>query len=300
MDLTHIYHEVNRDKNLRRYSREVRTFFSYLRETEKLSFRFLGARYNHEDNEWRDYEQAAPYIHRFTIPYRKGMVARSYQLEEWHKANPSEITLLSLTTYHGTNKYGQKAHSEAGKGITIEDSFNLLKTSWNSLRMSLRYYLPSTSFHWVMEPHETGYPHLHVVLFADLDGGTREAIRRLWSEKYGAGSRDRGVDFSANRPGQNIESIRNYLLKYLSKGFTSTGSKYGEGDDWTAGEAVFYALTWKNRWRLVGASADLCKVMAYKKDPTVDIEWYATDLLKDSYDEEPVRLWTHEGVKTDS
>lgn len=206
---------------------------------------------------------------------------------------------MSLTTYHDYFKSGKKAYSGAGKGITIEDSFNLLKNSWDSLRDSIRYYLPSTSFHWTMEPHETGYPHLHVVLFADLDGGTREAIRRLWSEKYGAGSSERGVDFSANRPGQNIESIRNYLLKYLAKGFTSTGSKYGEGDDWTAGEAVFYALCWKNRWRLVGASADLCKVMAYKKKPVEDVEWYATELLTSPQDEEPRRIWTLEGVKNE-
>lgn len=67
-------------------------------------------------------------------------------------------------------------------------------------------------------------------------------------------------------------------MKYLHKGFTSIGSKFGEGDDWSAGELVFYSLVKKYCWRLFGASRDLCKVMAHNKKVDDDIEWYATEL----------------------
>jgi hypothetical protein len=65
------------------------------------------------------------------------------------------------------------------------------------------------------------------------------------AEKYKAGSYEHGVDFAASKPGQLIGSIRNYLMKYLAKGFTSTGSKFGEGNTWGAGELVL--MRWSGK-----------------------------------------------------
>jgi hypothetical protein len=130
-----------------------------------------------------------------------------------------------------------------------------------------------------MEPHKTGYPHLHVALFSDVDMGTQAAIKNLWAKKYQAGSIDHGAQFAVSRAGQSVSSIRNYLMKYMAKGFISTGSKFGEPDTWTAGQIAFYSQVHKHAWRLFGATNDLCKVMAFRSKETHYTEWYSTELL---------------------
>ena len=184
--------------------------------------------------------------------------------------------MLTLTTYQD----GHYSRSVWDKTLTIPEALCLLKNSWVYLRYAIRYYLPDTPWVWIMEPHKTGYPHLHVILFADVSEEVQDAIKKLWSEKYKAGSYEHGVDFVVSKPRQSIGSIRNYLMKYIAKSFTSTGSKFGESEIWGVGELVFNALVWKNGWRLFGASRDLCKVMAYqRKKDEKEVIWYATEMV---------------------
>jgi hypothetical protein len=273
---TSILHEIATTRQLAPYYADVRQFLEYLRTTSKCSFRLYGVVDDQTDDRYMtDVQKDIEYIHRFTPTYRRAVLSKFYQLEDWHELNPSPITMLSLTTYQA----GSYSRSVKGKDITIPESFELLKTSWGVLRMAIRYYLPSIPFCWIMEPHETGYPHLHVVIFTDVTKGTQEALKRLWAEKYEAGSLDHGADFAVSKPEQSIQSIRNYLMKYVAKGFTSTGSKFGEGDAWTAGQLVFYSLVRKHGWRLFGASKDLCKIMAYNRESDEKVDWYATQLL---------------------
>ncbi|MFA4850559.1 MAG: hypothetical protein WC626_12600, partial [Methanoregula sp.] len=181
----------------------------------------------------------------------------------------------TLTTYQD----GKYSTLTKGHKITIPKAFDLLKYSWKHLRRALQYYLPGIEFVWIMEPHKTGYPHLHVVILTDISKSTQEAIRLLWSKCYVAGSAEHGVDFSVKKSSESINSIRNYLMKYMAKGFVSTGSKFGEDDSWGAGELVFNALVRKNKWRFFGASRKLCKVMAYSKKNDERICWKATEMF---------------------
>lgn len=292
MNFPGILRQVALDKVLVPYYQDTRQFIEYLRSTEKCEFRIYGESRDLDGSPNQE-DRSVEYVHRWTTTYRRSILAKFYQLEDWHEAHPAPITMLTLTTYHGTDKNGKDAQCEAGRGMTIEDSFNLLKSSWDCLRDALRYYLPGVPWVWIMEPHLSGYPHLHVVLFADVDRGTQEAVKRLWSQKYQAGSFKHGADFAVSKPEQSIQSIRNYLVKYVAKGFTSTGSKFGEGDSWTPGQIVFYALVKKHAWRLFGASHDLCKVMAYNKKTDERITWYATELLDSNG--ESHSTWLKEG-----
>lgn len=288
MDFLHLFHAVNKDRRLRQYAPLVRQLAEYVRTTSRCSFLHRGAVYR--DDVWQDVEQNAEYLHRFTVTYRRGVVAKMYQLDDWWDEHRTPVTLLTLTTYQD----GAYSRSVKGRGLTIPEAFLTLKTSWDSLRKSLRFYLHDTQWVWVVEPHQSGYPHLHVAVFADVERGTQEAIKRLWSEKYGAASYEHGADFDVRKPSGDISSIRNYLLKYLAKGFITTGSKFGEDDDWTPGQAVFYALAWREGWRLFGATKDLCRVMAYKKDIDERTEWYATELLDQNGEKH--EIWKAEGV----
>jgi hypothetical protein len=271
--------EVRQNPTLAPYYQDTRQFLGYLHSTAKSKFKIHGTKY-YPDMPPDDINRTVEYIHRWTLTYRRGVIKKFYQLEEWHEQNPVPITMLTLTTYQD----GQYSATITGKKLTIPESFHKLKNSWDSLRDAIKRRLPNVPFVWIMEPHQSGYPHLHIILFADVDRGTQESIKTLWSKKYQAGSYDHGADFAVSKPEESIKSIRNYLVKYIAKGFTSTGSKYEDGDIWTAGQTVFYALVRKYRWRLFGASRDICKVMAYNKMADESISWYATELLNANED----------------
>lgn len=289
MNFSPILREIRSDSSLNPYWQDVWQFIEYLRTTERSSFQTYGV--VNDGETWNPIQKEIEYVHRFTPTYRKSIVKKFYQLEDWHNENPTPITLLSLTTY----QEGSYSRSVKEKDVTIPESFELLKTSWYYLSKAIRYYLPNVPWVWIMEPHKTGYPHYHVVLFSDVDRGTQAALKHLWSTKYQAGSYQYGADFAVSKPEQSIKSIRNYLMKYVAKSFVSTGSKFGEEDTWTAGQLVFYALVRKNKWRLFDASRDLRNVMACKDVPDERIVWYATQLLLP--ETEPYTVWCRKGAE---
>jgi len=289
MNFSPILREIRSDSSLNPYWLDVWQFVEYLKTTERSSFLTHGV--VNDGDTWQPIRKEIEYVHRFTTTYRKSILSKFYQLEDWHNENPSPITMLSLTTY----QEGSYSRSVKGKDVTIPESFELLKTSWYYLSHAIRYYLPDVPWVWIMEPHKSGYPHYHVVLFSDVDRGTQAALKHLWSKKYQAGSIDYGADFTVSKPEQSIKSIRNYIMKYVAKGFVSTGSKFGEEDTWTAGQLVFYALVRKYGWRLFDASRDLRKVMACKDKPDDRIVWYATQLLIPEQD--PYTVWCREGAE---
>ena len=229
------------------------------------------------NGECEEIDQEREYLHRWTPAYRKAVVSKFYQLQDWWEKNPTPITLLTLTTYQDL-KYRRDDDSPR---LSIEDGFTTLKKGWRWLSVWLRKYYPNIEYVQIMEPQRSGYPHLHVVLFGELPESAQESIRKLWSEKYKAGSADHGVDFSIRSPDNGIKSIRNYLMKYIAKTLINgkTGSKFeNEVNNWTPGELLFNATIRAHKWRLWGASLVLSEVMAYKKSTPESYEWLSTDL----------------------
>jgi hypothetical protein len=253
------------------YVKEVMDFNRYLRETENLSFTFHGEQMN--EGMLDDVTSKMPYKHRWTDIYRRGVLAKFYQLEKYLVKNPTPITMLSLTTFHGWNKFQQESQiciDEKGHLISILESFDMLKTNWRLLKQHIHH-----PYVWVMEPHETGYPHMHVIILGDLTEEEKNRIIAFWADKYGTSDKIHGAKFTY----PPVKSIRNYLMKYMSKGFKKTGSKFGKPVKWTTGELVFFALVKKYRWRLFGATRDLVKVMKYTPKTTGEKTlYYATEL----------------------
>jgi len=123
-------------------------------------------------------------------------------------------------------------------------------------------------------------------LFSEIEPGLQEKISSLW-ESYGAGSRAHGVDFEIRPKNKSIESLRNYLLKYLAKGLQGTDSKFGD-EALLPGHWVFHSQVWKHHYRIVGSSLHLSRVMAYDA-PESPMEWLRTDLIDSNGDLHPVR-----------
>ena len=246
-----------------RLSSTVNDFKRYLASTAACHFNVHTTKWNEEQQFPDENEREIEYIHRWTNTYRKSIIAKFYQLEEYFKERGCPpLTLLTLTTYQD----GDYSVSMTGGITTIEEGFNILKKGWKWLSMWIRKHHPELEYITIMEPHKTGYPHLHVILFGTLPETSQKTIKSLWSEKYKAGSYDNGADFTISDPKEGIKSIRNYLIKYIAKTLKDgkTGSKYNITEGWTKGELLFNAVMWKNKYRLWGASATLSKVMAQK------------------------------------
>jgi hypothetical protein len=94
--------------------------------------------------------------------------------------------------------------ASTGKDLTILDCFDLLKTSRaKSLNVFCNRY-PGIPYVWVIEPHETGYPHSHLVAFREFNDEAQHEIKHLWSEKHQAGSYDRGIEVTSKRSDESI------------------------------------------------------------------------------------------------
>ncbi len=238
----------------------IRHFQEYIRTTAKCQFNIYGI----DDHTGIDDDHAIGYIHRWTPVYRSAIFSKFYQLQGWWEKNRTTATMLTLTTYQD----GRYSVSCKGGVTTIEESFRLLKKGWMRLSMWLRKYYPTLEYVWMTEPHKTGYPHIHVLLFGTIPQVSQEKLRRLW-EKYGCGSYENGLKFTPTT--SEIKNVKNYLVKYIQKTFTGgkTGSKYAATTEgWSYGELLFNAVMWKNKFRLWGASAALSKVMAKCPDST--------------------------------
>lgn len=216
-----------------------------------------------------------PFVHRWTPIYRLSILAKFYALDEWMRDKPGMVTMFTLTTYQGSHSQlndGSYSRKVTGKDLEILDCFKLLKISRTKFLNVLRNRYPETNYVWVLEPHKTGYPHCHLVVFQEFSDKEQEEIKRLWTEKYHAGSYEHGIEVSSKRSDESIRSIRNYLMKYMTK-------QFGSGDKpWTEGELLFNAMVWATGTRMWGASKEFTEVMR-KSGKNSDVIWDTVELL---------------------
>lgn len=243
-------------------------FKKYLNGTKGYSFRLIGT------NKDGKIVKKIPYIHRWTRIYQKSILAKFYKLDEWMKDNPSVVSMFTLSTYQGSiSRFNDGSYSEKIKGhrLSIGECFDLLKNSRTKLLDIIRHNYPGINYVWVLEPHETGFPHCHLVIFKEFTESEQNAIKALWTCKYQAGSIERGVKITSKNSDESILSIRNYLMKYMSK-------QFGTGEPWTDGELLFNAMVWDTGTRMWGASKELTAVMR-KPETVSDVIWDTVELL---------------------
>lgn len=153
------------------------------------------------------FQKEIPYITRFCDIYMKSLYAKFSQLEDWYKEHKTPVYLLSLTT--------------SSRDKTIRQAFEALREGWRKLSHTLRKIRDERGidleYIYVYEPHQSGYPHMHVVLFGDLTDADFERMRKLWSGKYKVGSYEHGLHISKPKKHQEIEHVRAYILKYVQK-----------------------------------------------------------------------------------
>lgn len=220
------------------------------------------------------------YPHRYTENYIKGRFAKLYLLDTWYQLNPEmPMTFLTMTTRH---KADSMVTLEESLTQGIRDSFKRLQKGWRLLMREIRRKHKGVNFMMVVEPHESGFPHYHMIIFASFTIDEQIEFRKFW-EKWGIGSFEHGLDFDERPKKDNIKSLRNYLMKYMSKSFVDYSSKYGGVVPWTKEQLLFNAIAWKFGFRTWKASNELSKVMKYHPKEKVDsVTWYETVLNSDT------------------
>lgn len=272
---------------LRKYAYDCEVFKNYLEATDEAYFQAYGLK-----SDGTEVTKKIPYIHRFTTTYRKGILAKFYQLEKHLKDNPKPITMITLTTYQDS----QYSVKKIGHKVDHEQAMEMLVDGFRKLRELITNRIcegRTPDYFWILEPHSSGYPHMHLCYLEEFTQAEQEHIKDMWSNKYGAGEQ---VDFSFRKPEDSIKSIRNYLMKYMAKGFLDSGSKFTNSKLKPA-QLVFNALLRKSKTRMWGCSRHLSRIMA----PTIEITpysivWYRL-VMRNSRDEQldvDVNLWSHQ------
>lgn len=229
------------------------------------------------------------YVHRWTDSYRRRLLARFYKLDDWFAVNQSGTTLMTLTTRH--------------VGF-LPDQYALLQKYYRKLRDVMRRpdFLGKFTYFYVLEPHQDGYIHLHMLIFQELTIGQQERIKSLWVNKYGVGVAD-ALSFEVRTVAGGVKSPKNYLMKYLTKSFTVSG----DGVDTGSAFFLFSAVAWYmgrpvndfKPIRFWNCSRDLQPILKLDElDSLTDIEWFKTVISGPDGDNVlwekpvPVREWS--------
>lgn len=242
------------------YMKDVLNFVGYIESTKFKSFRMRMKNLLTGEN----FYYFKPYVHRWTELYRRGVLAKFYALEAYLGKNVSDVMIITLTTSSRNKRY--------------EEVLSELKDNRKKLLDVLRWKYGTIDYFWFFEYHKSGFSHIHIAYFYSIPLSEQVWLKHLWSDKYGSGSFERGLNFrlpdassDGSAPKGIIGSIRKYLTKYVSKGlhhgpgFESPQEVFICGKkiplDMSYGELLFNALLKKTKTRLWGCSRHFSEIM---------------------------------------
>ena len=146
-------------------------------------------------------------MNRWTLAYFKKRLARLYKLREWFDNQQfNEVSMVTLTVPHNENVWGKRVNH----GHNIWQAWENLKQGWNRIRDCS--VLRDKEFVIIYEPHKSGYPHIHLMVFGSFVDSEVRHLKELWSDMTGANIED-GVKIS---PGIGVQYLIAYLIKYMS------------------------------------------------------------------------------------
>lgn len=256
------------------FGEDVRRFVNYLSDTAKIFFKITN-RYVFKDGNEVTEAHKIPYIHRWTDIYRKSILAKLYQLEEALTPEQlSQVTLITLTV--------SQRHKDQ------EDCLRSLMKNYTKMMDVLRHKFGAVDYFYILEPHKTGYVHMHLVYMKLLNNNDKRWIVSTWENRYGAGSH-KGFNFSEPKASQDgsceagkISHFRSYVMKYLSKGLRS--------ETMSNQELLFNALLKKTGIRLWNCSRNFSRIMKAPinedSEALAAFECLCVELFDGSYEDE--------------
>lgn len=238
-------------------------FEKFLKDSEKTCFRLDG--FSNESGACTKYISG---LNRHKIEYRKRIWAKIQCLNGWYEKNHSPITMCTFTT--------------AQKGLDKCEQIELLQASFERAKKMLNKYLGKFSYIWVMEAHESGYSHIHMLIFKAIPRELRSMLHELWITKYNPGASIEGhrcnqsLDFKISKGQRNLKSAAAYVFSYVGKTLNTESLQ-----DRHSGYFIQSAWLWKMSQRGTdykgvrtwGCSRDLSLVMRNPKT-NYDIKWW--------------------------
>jgi hypothetical protein len=250
----------------------VLSFVGYLATTSGYYFHVKGRKLSNGE----DTDHSIPYIHRWTEIYRKSIIAKLYKLEASIGEEQTNVTMITLTVYQ--------------RGMSPVTCLKNLKKAYRALIDVLRHTYGTTDYFWILEPHKTGYAHMHLIYWRILSETEQDHVRNLWECKYQAGKEGVGVSFSLPRASENgvyeagsIAKVRSYLIKYLSKGLYKK---------FEPAEILFNAVLWSTKTRMWGCSRNFSKIMKPEIKESEDWECLKIWKCDNTKYEKPALIWS--------
>jgi hypothetical protein len=259
----------------KKYYDVSKRFCKYLDDCEKKKFHLKG----YDTKSGKFVHAPLDYDNRWNPGSRMELSRKLDQLECWFELQADRpVTMITLTSYH--------------EGLSISSAWEKLnKSRWLLLKIIRKYFGPVDYF-WVVEPHKSGYIHYHLAVFADVSNnvkdnkgkGIEDKFRDLYSRKYKTGNHTYGLQFSQKTENQKIKGLKDYLSKYLRKGFLM--------DTWSIGMLLFNVHLWETGYRMYGASKNISVIMKLGKIPHPQTIWLEmkvedengeTHIVKDHY-----------------
>lgn len=142
-------------------------------------------------------------------PFTQGFYCplKNKERKEWRYRNPElplPMNFEAARAYTGT--------------ATPEQVTKLMAEAWNKLRTALKKFYGAFLFLRVVELHEDGYPHYHILLVGEAIAPAKilAHIRKLW-RRYGLGFVKLNMLRSDGRYDGTVNCAVKYILKYLFK-----------------------------------------------------------------------------------
>lgn len=242
----------------------IDAFHEYLDAKENANLLLKG------ENEEGETEVAVlDYVHRWKKAYRDKIYAKlkdaEEELERIFNAENVPVTLLSLTA-HQTD--------ENGNPRPLGEVLQSLLDGWEDFRKVIHRETEGlkTEYIKVVEPHESGYPHIHVAIFGIADRSLADKIQELWVDKYGVGGEwahdENSVKVARGRDAE-MHSVAGYMMKYLNKSMVRENGQQQKVEGYEA----FASLLWVTGKRQFSVSQGLSEAMATTKSASGVTEW---------------------------
>lgn len=232
-------------------------FSAFLKDSEKSQIRIDG--YD-PDKGWCSARITG--LHRFKPEYRKRVYAKVQCLNSWYEEHPSPISMVTLTTRQ--------------RGLSKPDQIDLLKVSFNKAKQMLNKRLGLFPYVWVMEAHESGYSHIHWLIFKDIPPEVQTEIKQLWNEKYGAGGYSDALQFDIREAQKSLRSAAAYVFAYVTKTMDSEALSDHDSGYFKQSAWVHKMSQHKTAYKGVrtwGSSRDITEVMRRPESPSGVIWW---------------------------
>lgn len=148
----------------------------------------------------------------------------------------------------------------------IKESFDVYKDAVNNIMSKIQqkqHLGERPTYLWAIEPHENGYPHLHIIFFENYISNFDD-VARWWSEQFTDGRADRqGVDYQLISKTRGRKRVAQDIAKYVVKNLAYNDFDEDEKQISKNKRLLWLGLLWLSGRRSWSYSRKLGKIMRF-------------------------------------